>query len=116
MYRTKDGEIFKVQIAVHGSGRPYAKKLVVVEDAERDDDGKIVRPARIRFDYANGMVFRLSKEDRLTIEDAKKFGALYGNCVRCGRTLTQEQSIERMMGPVCYGKEYDPSFTQEVAI
>jgi hypothetical protein len=88
----KEGVIYKVQLAIHGSGKPYAKRLVA------DEFGSS------RFEYAPGVVHRLRPEDKLTKEEAKNWGALYGTCCRCGRTLTAEDSIERMMGPVCYGK------------
>lgn len=89
-----DGEIFKVQHAVHGSGRQYAKRLV--PGAEYGE--------RATFEYARGIVYRLTPEHRMTMEQAKEFGAMYGTCVRCGATLTAEDSIDRMMGPVCAGK------------
>lgn len=60
--------IFKVQIAVHGSGKPYAKQLVV-------DEGEG------SFEYAPGAVQKLSEATRLPLEEAKKYGALYGVCV-----------------------------------
>jgi hypothetical protein len=104
MYRMQDGTIYKVQHAVHGSGRQYAKKLVVVQEPERDDEGDIVNPGTIKFVYISGAIWAIRSEHRMTIEQAKEFGALYGTCVRCGRTLTKEKSIERAMGPVCAGK------------
>jgi Family of unknown function (DUF6011) len=105
MYRNpKNGDIFKVQKAVHGSGNLYAKRLVIESEPVRGGDGAILEPAVVRFDYAPGQIFRLAPEWRMTLEEAKKFGALYGTCVRCGRTLTREDSIERMMGAVCAGK------------
>lgn len=90
MYK-KDGEIYKVQIAVHGSGRPYAKKLVEV-----DGEWEFVR--------APGMVNRLTSANKMTLEEAKEFGKLYGTCCVCGRTLTKEESIAEGIGPVCSGK------------
>lgn len=90
MYK-KDGQIYKVQIAVHGSGRPYAKKLVEV-DGEWE------------FTRAPGMVNRLTSADKMTLEEAKEFGKLYGTCCVCGRTLTKEESIAEGIGPVCSGK------------
>lgn len=86
------GVIFKVQKAIHGSGRLYAKALV------EDGDGGW------RFEYAQGAVHNLSESTRLTIEEAKEFGALYGTCCVCGRTLTNEESIEAGIGPICAGK------------
>lgn len=90
MYR-KDGEIYKVQIAVHGSGRPYAKKLVEVDGGWE-------------FVKAPGMQFRLTSADKMTLAEAKEFGKLYGTCCVCGRTLTKEESIAEGIGPICSGK------------
>lgn len=83
-----DGVIYKVQKAVHGSGQLYAKRLTVA-------DGTGV------WEYAKGMVYRLTADDRLTIEEAEAFGKLYGVCGICGKTLTDEKSIARGIGPVC---------------
>jgi hypothetical protein len=92
---TQDGwyqvgdDVFKVQVAVHGSGRLYAKRLVVIEHGQAS------------WEYAPGMVARLTEADRLTVEAAAAFGTLYGICAVCGRTLTDEGSIEAGIGPVC---------------
>lgn len=96
MYRNPEtGEIFKVQKAVHGSGKLYAKALVVVDPEP---------PAVVRFDYAPGMIYKIKPEWKMTLEEAKAFGALYGTCCVCGRTLTKEESIDAGIGPVCAGK------------
>jgi hypothetical protein len=103
MYRM-DETIYKVQVAVHGSGRPYAKRLVQIEvevDPSRVQD---VTEKVWRFEYAPGMVHKLRPEHKLTLEEAKAFGALYGTCCCCGRTLTNEESIENGIGPICAGK------------
>lgn len=84
-------KIYKVQIAVHGSGKPYAKELVQYGDS-------------FSFEYAPGAVSKLSEDTKMTLEQAKEFGALYGTCCVCGRTLTQESSIEAGIGPICAGK------------
>lgn len=94
MYRLPNGDILKVQHAVHGSGRQYAKRLV----PPAEFGGKA------EFEYAPGAMRTLTAEHRMTVEQAREFGALYGTCVRCGRTLTAEDSIARYMGPVCATK------------
>ena len=100
MYR--HGEtIFKVQKAVHGSGHLYAKRLVPGEWQEVAGE-RLVSPAT--FEYAPGALKTLAAEDRLTVEQAKEYGALYGTCIVCGRTLTDEKSIAAGIGPVCAGK------------
>lgn len=87
MYR-RDGGIFKVQHAVHGSGHLYAKRLT--------ENG---------FTYAPGMLSALRPEDKMTLEEAKEYGTLYGMCCVCGRTLTDEDSIAAGIGPICGNKE-----------
>ncbi len=79
--------IFKVQRSPQ-TGRLYAKRL----DGKGDQWG---------FVYAPGAVRSLSEATVMTLEQAKEFGALYGTCCRCGRTLTDEGSIEAGIGPVC---------------
>lgn len=83
--------VYKVQRAVHGSGHMYAKQLKVV-----DGHGK--------FMMAPGAIFKLRTEHKMSLEQAKKFGAIYGVCCVCGRTLTDEDSIADGIGPVCGGK------------
>lgn len=102
---TMDGVIYKVQRAVHGSGQLYAKKLVPVErDNVEIEDGVWKSVTIHRFEYAPGIVTQLRPEHRLSLEQAKAFGRLYGICVRCGATLTDETSIAAGIGPVCAGR------------
>ena len=104
-----DGQIYKVQVAVHGSGRAYAKVLVTEQVGTcggcEQCDGEDRCPAfESRFEYAAGVVRRLSLETRLSLSEAKEFGAVYGVCCVCSRTLTDEGSIAAGIGPVCAGK------------
>jgi hypothetical protein len=95
-----DNEIYKVQIAHHGSGRPYAKILLKFFD----DDGKLTH---CEWDRAKGAQYRLPKYGRrMTLEEAQEFGKLYGWCCRCGTILTNETSIAEGIGPVCAGKSW----------
>lgn len=102
MYRTPEGDIYKVQVAVHGSGNLYAKHLVLGELYE-DEDGDHL-PRKVTFEYESGALRKLTPEMRMTLEEAKAFGALYGTCCVCGRTLTNEVSIEAGIGPICSGR------------
>lgn len=90
MHRIGDA-IYKVQKAVHGSGRLYAKRLVQSGESWT-------------FEFAPGMVQRLSESTRMTLEEAREWGTLYGTCCACGRTLTDETSIALGIGPVCATK------------
>ena len=81
-------KVYKV-VTSQTSGRPYAK---VLEGTS--------------WEYAPGGVraLALNKATPLTLERAQELGQLYGVCVRCGRTLTDEGSIERGIGPICAAK------------
>lgn len=119
MYRNpQTGEIYKVQWN-RGSGdgrRLYAKLLTLVmidnglnvTRATRfslaNDSHMGLQVEKAEFNYAPGAMKFIRPEWRMTIEEAKQFGALYGTCIRCGRTLTLEESIERAMGSTCAKK------------
>lgn len=100
MYRTPEGEIYKVQIAVHGSGHLYAKKLVKL------DEPKVGKTFVKTHDFVmeSGAIRKLTPAMKMSKEQAQEWGKLYGSCCRCGKTLTKEASIDRGMGPVCAGK------------
>jgi hypothetical protein len=91
MYKS-GGQIYKVQ-AARESGNLYAKRLVPGGPGEKAS-----------FEYAKGAISKLQASDRLSMEDAKEFGALYGQCCVCGRLLTNEVSIEAGIGPICGGR------------
>lgn len=89
----KHGDLYvKVQEGL-GSGRPYAKML-------------LVNPAtrRLNWVYKPGLVDRLDPSEKMTAGDAKGFGDLYGVCFKCGRKLTDERSIELGYGRICAEK------------
>lgn len=66
---------------------------------------KQLDPETGRFEYTPGLVARVAKEGRkLTLEEAKHLGHLYGRCCCCGATLTDEDSIEAGIGPICASK------------
>lgn len=69
------------------NGRLYAKVL----------DGSSFR-------YAPGAMTFLKPEERMTREMAEQYGKTTGQCAICGRVLTNEESIERGIGPICAEK------------
>lgn len=100
MYRTPEGEIYKVQVAVHGSGKLYAKRLM-----ELDEPREMKKGVRTHdFEYVAGGLQKLTSEMKMTREEAQAWGRLYGTCCRCGMTLTDEQSIAAGIGPICGDK------------
>jgi hypothetical protein len=84
-----EGQVYKVQLAVHGSGMPYAKLLVVHGEGDAE------------FVYAQGAIRNLSSATLLSLDEARKYGEIYGVCCNCGATLTDEGSIGAGIGPVC---------------
>lgn len=101
MYRDPaTGDIYKVQIAHHGSGKPYAKKLVKLDTVKTKGKKEYSHD----FEYAPGAINRIQAAWRMTKEEAVEWGQLYGACCRCGTILTDERSIEAGIGPVCSGK------------
>jgi hypothetical protein len=106
MYRNPEsGKIFKVYHTVHGANQQVAKELVMLESPYT----KIVRGKEVEvkaeFEYVGKEGLKgLTADMKMSREEALHFSAVYGVCVRCAATLTNETSIERAMGPVCYGK------------
>ena len=81
------GTVYKVQRAVNGSGHLY---------------GKVLDPESGKFGYLPGALRTIAESARpMTLDEAKEFGHLYGMCCVCGRTLTDEGSIEAGIGPIC---------------
>lgn len=86
----KDGLYFKV-VQSPDTGRWYAKRW----EGSWDYEGR-------------APLYSLTVENRATSEQAAHFGQLYGLCVFCTRTLTDERSIEVGYGPVCAERENLP--------
>lgn len=118
IYRSpSNGQILKVYKAVHGSGRMCAKQLVVSSECDGHEStsgpiGNVIYcdgscrtgETSVRFEYL-GLASRFVRDHRrMTLEQAKEFGAIYGVCCNCGATLTDERSIEAGIGPVCAGR------------
>jgi len=57
-----------------------------------------------RFVYEGGAVYRLSADDRITLDRAKELGAQWAQCCVCGRDLSATESVEAGIGPVCAGR------------
>jgi hypothetical protein len=84
----KDGDrIVKVYHTVHGSNQQV---------------GKVWNADTRSFEYGGKRAMRgLTPAHRMTLAEAKEFGAIYGICCNCSATLTDERSIEEGIGPVC---------------
>lgn len=77
------------EVVKSGNGRLYAK---------------VLNRSTWRFDYAPGVVTLLKPEDRLTLSQAAAMGKEWHHCGICGRELTNDESIDRGIGPICARK------------
>lgn len=87
------GTVYKVQRNLAGTGI-YAKRLDVDDDGHRD----------WTFVGWQGMRDLRQHGTKVQGDTVKRYGELYGACMMCGRRLTNEESIEAGIGPVCAGK------------
>lgn len=58
-----------------------------------------------RWDYAPSgyRALAAAKAEPMTLEQAASFGHAHGHCIRCGRLLTNPESVEAGIGPICAG-------------
>jgi hypothetical protein len=86
------GDLYKVYPA-RGHGGMLAKLIIV--------DGML---NRITFEYAGAARRFVDPAGKLTLDEAKAFGASTGYCCNCGAELTDPESIAAGIGPVCATK------------
>lgn len=96
-----DGKNYRVKESKRG--RFYAEEVVTYTVTDYDGTNSQIKT---RFDYAAGMVYKLTADHKMTKEQAQAHGAYAGSCVACGRTLTKADSVDRMMGPRCHKKYF----------
>lgn len=82
---THDGRIFRIKVAKHNPNRTYAVELV-------EGSWEYVRKVDVP---------RLTK---MTIEQAAQYGRKTGQCIECGRQLTNPVSVAAGIGPICAGR------------
>jgi hypothetical protein len=93
-----ESQIVKVQATRDGQ-RTYAMRWEDRNAARLMGNGE---HAHGEWVYEPGLVTVVAREGRkMTLDEAKAFIVLYGQCVRCGRHLKAAESVERGIGPVC---------------
>ena len=88
------------------SSRLYAEKVVVY-----DHDGE--KP--VSFAYNAKAMAWLRRTAKLTWLEARDFGAAYGACVACGRTLSDPRSLVQQYGSTCAGHYGWPTVSKKQA-
>jgi hypothetical protein len=84
VYRAADERIIRIQLSQ--SGNLYGKVLDT-------DTGA--------WEYLPAVQRELSGARLLTLDEAIAISAAIGQCVRCSRTLTADDSVRRGIGPIC---------------
>lgn len=85
-YALSEDEIYRVVRSK--TGRLYAKLYVGTQSGGH-------------WEYAAGAITKLKPGMRMDLDDIKKHGKETGTCLVCGRELTNPDSIEAGIGPVC---------------
>lgn len=100
VYQNTEGSIISVKKAVHGSGKMVARRLIL-PGTPRDGAPQTV-PAWLYLGLARDYI---AGYERMTLEEARQFGQLYGICCVCGAVLTDPKSIADGIGPDCGKKQ-----------
>lgn len=87
----RDGVVYRVKRSQ--AGRLYASRYNPLAEVKSE-----------RYVYEGGAIYRLSADNRISLDRAKELGAQYSQCCVCGRDLSATQSVEAGIGPVCAGR------------
>lgn len=92
-------DFYKVDRPDQGKWKGYVfAKLLVASGGFGDD----LSEQRLSFPQTKSVLVRIEADG---VEDAmKRYGRKLGVCGHCGRTLTDNESIELGIGPVCAGR------------
>jgi hypothetical protein len=82
-------DIYRV-IPTRDGSRTYATVLVDISRAGRPEWG-----------YRPGLMALARKAKRMTLAEAGLFGITHGYCLCCARLLTDPESVEIGVGPIC---------------
>ncbi len=97
VYVLEDATIVKIKSNKAKTNR-YANRWVKIGGERLTEAGEHVNG---EWEYAPELRSQCTEDNRMTVEQAKEFGILYGKCVKCGRHLSDAESVERAIGPVC---------------
>ena len=98
-----DSTFYKVYHTVHGANVQVAKVLVVTPNGQ-DANGNDLFGGTWEY-VGRKPLYSLTPAHKLTQDEAKQFGLVYGMCVRCARDLTREESIHVGYGATCAAHE-----------
>lgn len=97
VYVLPDGTIVKVQ-ENKAKTSVYSLAWESFNGTRLTLDGDVVKGS---WTYNPLLLDSVKPEYRMTLEQAKKFTLVFGQCARCGRKLKAAESVEQGIGPVC---------------
>jgi hypothetical protein len=107
VYR-QDGRLFVVrEFTPQGEDRKvrYAREIIPLTAAQGDRLSQDGERVRIEERKAPGMQYRLAAADALPMAEVTALSVQWEHCLVCGRHLRVAESVERGIGPVCYGRQ-----------
>jgi hypothetical protein len=100
-------------------GIPIVYRVRTARTTKRLYGELVVPPAtaddKVEFLYNGKAMAFLRKSNRLTWQEARDFGAAYGACIACGRTLEDPRSLVQQYGATCAGHHGWPTVTKTQA-
>lgn len=87
--------LYKVDDAVFRVKQNQLKTRVYAERWDQDAE---------RFIYDRGAIRFLNSSNLMSLEEIEEQGRATGFCMMCGRFLSNPESVERGIGPICAGK------------
>lgn len=103
IYESPEGEVFKVQMPrAGGSGRPYAKVLMINNNVRRLTE--VSEVVNARYEYDGAAIHRVRAEWKVSLDRAKELGHLTAICIVCGAKLEDAVSVREGVGPRCGGR------------
>jgi hypothetical protein len=98
-----DGDVYIVVESKKNTDRTYAKRM------QESPPRLTARGEEVDFEwvYAPGIIWKLTEEHRMTLDDARDLMIRYGRCLKCrhplkaAKTLQTAEETGVMVGPVC---------------
>lgn len=100
-YYLLDGKVYKVRISKKGNAYATVLHKVRKYRASAGAADHILPYYEGKWEYVPGAIKSLTTDHAITVEQAAEYGHLHGLCAICGKTLTDPESVQRGIGPVC---------------
>jgi hypothetical protein len=83
----------------------YAREIVELRDSQGDRVNAHGEAVRIEEIKAPKMQWSLRADEAMPMADVLALSLQWSNCLICGKSIRVKKSIDRGIGPVCYGRQ-----------